>query len=309
MQRTHQFNANTYLFLIFILLLLVNTRIYSKELDVTVENASAPTRCAEEDNIYIKLKSSKITSFNIEATHPKYINNIIKDNHKPDFSQCSFAPNSTDVPKAKRTTIYETEQWQLVGLTYPNFWRNNVVPVRVGTKKITDIHLLQLWTRFNERAEEVLVLYPLDGYWRARPLPPKNKCWTAYGSSFLIGPVAFKSRPYVDIKEVLFLPEKNTFVLKFANGLHATLGLKKLNQNSIVLNVRFSAPINNNQPFAALRSMYIQDNNADVSKVRWSSISKLKSQETSVMDFKNFQAHTLWTGRLSPSKHNTSALM
>ena len=61
--------------------------------------------------------------------------------------------------------------------------------MRVGNRVETGFHLLQLWTRYQERAEEVLVLYPADGYWRARPLPPQNLRWSAYGSSFLIGPV------------------------------------------------------------------------------------------------------------------------
>ena len=37
------------------------------------------------------------------------------------------------------------------------------------------------------------MLYPQDGYWRARPLPPVNLKWSAYGSSFLVGPVEFDS--------------------------------------------------------------------------------------------------------------------
>ena len=69
--------------------------------------------------------------------------------------------------------------------------------------------------RFNERAEEVLVLYPADGYWRARPLPPGNLRWSAYGSSFLIGPVETSGRPFVDIRDVAFDPETSTFTLEF----------------------------------------------------------------------------------------------
>ena len=72
--------------------------------------------------------------------------------------------------------------------------------MRVGNRVETGFHLLQLWTRYQERAEEVLVLYPADGYWRARPLPPQNLRWSAYGSSFLIGPVETAGRPFVDIQ-------------------------------------------------------------------------------------------------------------
>ena len=34
-----------------------------------------------------------------------------------------------------------------------------------------------------------MVFYPPDGYWRIRPLPFADMRWTAYGSSFLVGPV------------------------------------------------------------------------------------------------------------------------
>ena len=47
----------------------------------------------------------------------------------------------------RRLTIYETTDWQLVGLTIPNFWRKNQVPVRVGDRVETGVQLLQLWTR------------------------------------------------------------------------------------------------------------------------------------------------------------------
>ena len=36
--------------------------------------------------------------------------------------------------------------------------------------------------------------------WRARPLPPANLKWSAYGSSFLIGPIETVGRPLVDIR-------------------------------------------------------------------------------------------------------------
>ena len=109
--------------------------------------------------------------------------------------------------------------------------------MRVGNRVETGFHLLQLWTRYQERAEEVLVLYPADGYWRARPLPPQNLRWSAYGSSFLIGPVETAGRPFVDIKDVAFDPATRTFTLNFVRGGSATLRLDKLDQERIVLDV------------------------------------------------------------------------
>src|SRR5579863_1355123 len=50
---------------------------------VRVENASRPTRCAEEDNVYVKFLGSGITHFTIEARHPAYLAALGEDNKAP----------------------------------------------------------------------------------------------------------------------------------------------------------------------------------------------------------------------------------
>jgi hypothetical protein len=207
----------------------------------------------------------------------------------------------------RRLTIYETEEWQLVGLTFPSFWRGAQIPVRVGDRTETGFHLLQLWTRYQERAEEVLVLYPADGYWRARPLPPQSLRWSAYGSSFLIGPVETTARPFVDIREVAFDPASRTFTLNFARGGSATLRLDKLDQERIVLDVTLSAPAGPDRPFAALRSMYVSEGNADAAHIGWREKDSTSWNQMPIMPFKAARAAELWAGRLTPSRHNTSA--
>jgi hypothetical protein len=276
-------------------------------LAVEVINASEPTQCAEKDNVYLKLQSGVATRFKIEAAHPAYIGTVAVDRWKPDFSHCDMAGDPAFKFNKRRKTIYETEEWQLVGLTFDSFWRPNQVPVRVGGTVETGFHLLQLWTRYQERAEEVLVLYPADGYWRARPLPPQNLRWSAYGSSFLIGPVETAGRPFVDIREVAFDPATRTFTLQFARGGSATLRLDALDQERIVLDVALSAPIAAERPFAALRSMFVRDDNADVAKVGWRAKDGAAWLQMPVMDFRSASAAELWAGRTLPSRHNTSA--
>ena len=207
--------------------------------------------------------------FTIEAQHPAYIGTIVQDRWAPDFTNCDMSKDPSFKFEKRRLTIYETEEWQLVGLTFPSFWRPNQVPVRVGNRVETGFHLLQLWTRYQERAEEVLVLYPADGYWRARPLPPQNLRWSAYGSSFLVGPVEVEGRPFVDIHEIAFDPATRTFTLKFARGGDATLRLDKLDQERIVLDVTLGATIDSARPFAALRSMFVTEGNSDVALLGW----------------------------------------
>ncbi len=277
------------------------------QLAVDVRNASEPTLCAEKDNVYLKLMSPEVRRFTVEAAHPAYMGTIVKDRWAPDFTHCDMSSDPTYKFEKRRLTIYETEEWQLVGLTFPSFWRPNQVPIRVGNRVETGFHLLQLWTRYQERAEEVLVLYPADGYWRARPLPPENLRWSAYGSSFLVGPVEPTGRPFVDIKEVAFDPGTRSFTLNFVRGGSATVRLDKLDQERIALDVGLSAPASPDLPFAALRSMFVTEGNADVAQVGWRDKNSPAWTQMPVMYFKQANAAELWAGRTVPSRHNTSA--
>ncbi len=278
------------------------------DLAVDVVNASEPTLCAETDNVYLKLMSPDVRRFTIEAVHPNYIGTIVTDRSAFDLHNCpalSAAPVITEQPR--RITIYETPDWQLVGLTIPNFWRRDPVPVRVGDRVESGVQLLQLWTRAHDRAEEVLVLYPTDGYWRARPLPPANLKWSAYGSSFLVGPIEMKERPYVDLKEVVFEPETKTFRLSFARGGSATLRLATLDDERQVLDVTLDPPVGGEMPFAALRSMFVTEINNDVAELGWRTKDAKSFERMPIMYFKRASAVEIWAGRLVPSRHNTSA--
>jgi hypothetical protein len=290
-----------------VLLAALGTASAADPLAVEAVNGSEPTLCAEKDNVYLKLHSGEAKRFTVEAVHPAYVGTIVVDRWAPDFTNCDMSRDPSFKFEKRRLTIYETEEWQLVGLTFPSFWRPNQVPVRVGNRVETGFHLLQLWTRYQERAEEVLVLYPADGYWRARPLPPQNLRWSAYGSSFLVGPVEIDGRPFVDIRDVAFDPATRTFSLNFARGGSATLRLDKLDQERIVLDVALSAPVAPERPFAALRSMFVTETNNDVSHVAVRPKGAQTWKQTPVMNFTRATVAELWAGRIAPSRHNTSA--
>ena len=53
-------------------------------------NASQPTRCAEEDNVYVKVVGTGIAGFRIVAEHPPYIASVVKDSTDPDFTNCDM---------------------------------------------------------------------------------------------------------------------------------------------------------------------------------------------------------------------------
>jgi len=273
---------------------------------VAVENASTPTLCAETDNVYLKLTSAAVRKFTIEATHPAYAGTIVADRTAPDFRNCDMSADPVHRAEPRRVTIYETGDLLLVGHTFSSFWRLNAVPVRVGDRIETGLHLLQLFTKFKERTEEVLVLYPADGYWRARPLPPEHLSYSAYGSSFLIGPVETEGRPLVDIRDISFDPAARTFRLTFARGGFATLRLDVVDREHISLDVTFEHAIVA-QPFAALRSMFVTEINADAAQVAWRMPGGKAYEAAPIMSFRRADALELWAGRRLPSRHNTSA--
>jgi hypothetical protein len=288
--------------------LLISPTLAADELAVDVQNASEPILCAEKDNVYLKFISAEARRFTIEAVHPNYIGTIVTDRSAFDLNNCpdlAAAPYIAEQPK--RVTIYETVDMQLVGLTIPNFWRKTVVPVRVGDRVESGVQLLQLWVRANDRAEEVLVLYPQDGYWRARPLPPTNLKWSAYGSSFMVGPIEFDQRPLVDIREVVFDPNTKSFRLAFTRGGSATLRLDQLDTEHQSLGVTLDPPVAIDKPFAALRSMFVTETNNDVAHVGWRAKGAGSWERAGIMDFKRANATEVWAGRLVPSRHNTSA--
>jgi hypothetical protein len=278
-----------------------------RELAVSVANRSVPELCAEKDNVELTFSSPRVRSFRVQAVHPAYIGSIVADRFAPDFTSCDMSGDPAFGANARRVTFYESNELWLTGYTYPSFWRPGVVPFRVGDRVEQGLHVVQLWVRHEERAEEVLVVYPPDGYWRARPLPPAHLRWSAYGSSFLVGPVEVQERPVVALKDIAFDPATKTFTLTFAAGGSATVRLASLDEEHIALDVAYSGAMPAGLPFASLRSMYATEFNADAARVAWRVPGGRGWGEAPVMDFKGGEITELWAGRLVPSRHNTSA--
>jgi hypothetical protein len=279
-----------------------------KAMAVEVTGASEPVLCAEKDNVTLNLASKDVRRFRIEAAHPSYIGTIQRDSFEADWTGC-IAPGD---PKAgtpqppRRTTLYEQIDFWVVGLTLPTFWRPSTTTVRIGNRVEKGIHLLQVWMIRPMGGEEVLVLYPQDGHWRLRPLAPAGLAPTAFGSSFLIGPVEVEGRPIVKIREVAFDPAARTFTLAFERGGAATVKMSTTDQNRNALDVSFDKPVDG-RPFAALRSMYITDFNNDVARIAVREKDAKGWREEPILAFKRALATDIWAGRVSPSRHNTSS--
>lgn len=289
-------------------------------LGVDVANKSELQLCAEKDNVTLEFKSAAVTQFRIEAAHPAYIDTLQRDNFSADWTACDIkadpgtAGSGIAPPKLPaKTTIYEDVELWVTGYNFGGFWRDKAVPFKVGGRTESTFHVVQVWVRANERAEEVLVVYPPDGYWRARPLPPQHLGWSAYGSSFLVGPVedvaapGGGTRPIVDLREISFDPKTKTFTLQFVRGGSATLVISKLDRERQRIDVAFDKPITD-RPFATLRSMYVTEFNNDVARTAVLEAGAKSWREEPVMAFTGAKAATdVWTGRLVPSRHNTSA--
>jgi len=292
-------------------LLVISTAALADEIAVDVANQSTPTLCAEEDNVDLRLMSGDVRSFRIEARHPVYLGDLKDDNTAPDVTHCPPPPPPTGTSYAPaRRVLGSSDNWEIVGITYPTFWRPPF-QVSVAGQPFDDVHLIQIWTR-GAKHEEVLVLYPPDGYWRARPLAPPGRGEgtqaapaTAYGSSFLVGPVESGERPYVAINRVAIDPANASVVLELARGGRATVHIAAVDNTRIDVDATLSgsaAPL----PFAALRSMFVTDTNADAAEVVWRDEDG-RDRRQPILAFPGARVTTLTAGRLTPGRHNISA--
>jgi hypothetical protein len=278
-----------------------------------VTNASRETRCAEEDNVYVKISGRGLTGMRIEARQPSYIKQLTVDDSSADFSDCHFSKDENPVYhfQPKKVVLWENEQWILVGNTYATFWRPNEVPVSIEGKVTGQLHLLQLHkkdaTEPSAGRHEFLVLYPPDGYWRAKPIPAEPLPSSTYGTSFLAGPITDAARPYVDIKSVEFVPSELTFKLSYEDGSRGSMQLLEVTRDKLVLHYTQDKAGSETQPLAAIRSMYVTDQKADVAEVTFRAAPAQNQKVARISDFKQEEASEVAFGRSLISKHNPSA--
>lgn len=277
-------------------------------LAVDVKNESEPVLCAEKDNVAVSFANPNVRSFRIEAAHPVYLSAGMRDNFEADWTACDMAaePNYAAPGEPKKMTLYEQTDLWVIGYRFPAFWRPSKATVRIGDRVEQSIHMIQVWVLRTDGAEEVLVLYPQDGYWRPRPMTPPNMRNTGYGSSFLVGPIDYDGRPHVKIKEVVFDPKTRTFALSYERGGSALVKMVKVDANRLALDVSFDKGVDKG-PFSMLRSMYITEFNNDSARIAVREQGAKGWREDNIMKFDKAHATDIWIGRLSPSQHNTSS--
>lgn len=281
---------------------------------VTVSNLSRPTGCAEEDNVSLRLRAPGITRLRIEALPPPYLDRIDRDTTTPDFSGCTFdgSAHPTDPAyrfREGRAVLHDGPQWRIVGLTLPTFWRPQRVPVHLGQRTVHGIHLLQVFAKTGDASppREVLVLYPADGYWRLKPVPAPRFGDGVYGSSFLLGPVVEEGRPVVNIASITIETQPLVLLLRLDDDRLARVAVVEASQARTALDVTFEPAMTHTTPFAALRSMHVTPDNADVSEIRWRRETDVAYRTWPIDLVRRIEATDVRFGRSVPSRHNTSA--
>ena len=279
-----------------------------QSLSVHVSNQSEPVACAEKDNVSILFQAPEVRRFTIEAEQPRYINQLRRDNREPDWSGCDMHDDPVVPAKPRELVLYENAELELRAFTYPTFWRKSDVAFKVGDRVERGLHLVQLWVKTRGQRQELMVVYPADGYFRARPLPPPNLDGSDYGSSFLVGPIEKEAgRLVVNLKEITFDPAQRRFGLGYADGSTATLTVRGADGDRTVLDVDLGRGFSGARPFAALRSMYVTDRNADAARISVKEPAARSWREENILAFAGASATDVWMGRVVPSHHNTSA--
>lgn len=284
------------------------------EIEATFLNRSRMTACAEEDNVDVRLSSPNVTRFTVTAEHPPYISLVQNDLTAPNFTGCNMAQDPVFIFNPKTVLLYEDASIRLVGHTFTTFWRPETVDIQVGTRIEPGLHLLQLIRKNVSRPGtpelhdvEILVVYPSDGYWRAKPLPPRQLPDSAYGSSFLVGPIESGDRPFVRLRMITFDPANASFRLDFVLGGQGVLKVIASNRHFTKLEVSLNDAVPKNQPFAALRSMFVAPNNADTAVITTPLPQAVGDHHSPITTF--ISANSRWArfGRVIPSLHNLSA--
>ncbi|HYF58651.1 MAG TPA: hypothetical protein VEA81_06810 [Burkholderiaceae bacterium] len=269
-------------------------------------DASRPTRCAEEDNVYVRIEGPDVSSFRIVAEHPPYVASIVEDSTAPDFTDCDMSGDPVFRFEPRTVVLHEDATLRVVGHRFETFWRPENVDVVVDGRREPGLHLVQLIRRGPPRDVEMLVVYPSDGYWRPKPLPPAHLPDTAYGSSFLVGPIDEDGRPYVALSRIELDTASLRFALSFADGSRGTLAIERATPERIVLAVALDPPRPAGRPFAALRSMFVRTEQADVSVARWRGADGAP-RVAPILGFGRVRAPSARFGRDLPSRHNLSA--
>lgn len=281
--------------------------VLASPVSVIARDKGHPTRCAEEDNVFVVMSEPAVRRFTVMARQPIYGARLKSNNFKADFSHCEMSAAQDFPSTPRKVTLYEDTHVIVRGITYPSYWRPDKVAVEVAGRRDSGFHLLQLFIKHGQVAQEVLVLHAADGYWRARPLPLPQFETASYGSSFLLGPVEESSRPFVRLSRVVIDPRALAVHVYFRAGGDATVTVVQADRRALRLAVELSPQAASGPFFAALRSMYVSPRNADTARVRWRPAPDAPWRSNPAIGFGAATVSDITFDRPIVSHHNTSA--
>ncbi len=273
---------------------------------VTLSDLGWTNGCAEMDNVLAAISGDDIGRFTVTARHPAYMPGPDYASSAADFTDCVFPDEPLFDAEPMTATLYDDGRIRLDGRREIKSWRPEIVPVTVGDRTWPDLMLLQLKIRHDGGWVEVLVLYPRDGYWRAKPLPFPGLPDTPFGASFLLGPVGHDRRPLVRLSGVRFDPVGLAFDLEFAGGGAGRVRVESLTPAELRLGVTLDPPVDG-QPFALVSSMFVAPDNADTGRIAVRPAGTPFWQIFPPVGFPAVAGAEIDLGRDVPSRHNTRA--
>jgi len=267
-------------------------------------NNSVSTLCAEEDNINIPIVG-RLDTFEIEATHPSY--SVGVDNCEPDSTNCSPSPD-TCFPFTEATfALFDDGEVLIEAVRQECWWRPNGMSFSVNDgQQVNDIHYIRVSSRVAQTSEypQFFILY-MDGNVRLIPHPPFGRDRVCFGSSVLVGPVTLDVRPIAEISSARYISKSKTIEVTYRFGGRASFVLRRVDRAWALVEVAIHYPTQFD-PFVSFQSMFVQNGNADVDRVRWIEPNGA-IRESSVSDFLGSLGSDWLFFRTTRSQHNTSA--
>jgi len=115
------------------------------------------------------------------------------------------------------------------------------------------------------------------------------------------------ARPVVELAKVEFVPDALTFRLDYADGSHGAMKLLQIDRDKLALAYEHDRPQPASQPLAAIRSMYVTPERADVAEVSWRTSATGRPTTETLPVFARATAYDVSFGRTVLSRHNPSA--
>jgi hypothetical protein len=273
---------------------------------VSASNSSTATACAEQDNVDVLLTANReVTSFTIEATQPTYV--VGTDNCAPNFSECPASSDPAYTFVAASSKLFDDGETVVSAVREATWWKPQGMKASIDSgQQFVDAHYITVSRNIPGTGEypQFFVLYE-DGNLRLIPFPPTGATSVCFGSSVIVGPVTTAARPYAEVASVNYVTVSKTLHVAYLSGGSADFDLSTVTRTSAKVHV-VADYATLSQPFAAFRSMFVADGNADVDHVTWTTPSST-IQDSSILSFAGDSGLDWVFYRATRSLHNTSA--